>query len=898
MYTQPRPRLLAFALATLLAGCGPGADPQKDQLARELAAANFAKDNRAQALEALKPLVERSDALPSDLIDAACVHLRLGDAASAAGLLQRAAKASQSDPRYFYNRGRIAQFNAELESAARDFRRVLDLAPDDLPTRFKLIDSVQGSDPAEYERLLREVVARGIENAGSWYLPAIYKLGLHCTMTEREAEGEKLLDLHQSLGNRGVPSPRTDDFDMGNVGRIAFPAPRGSQFTGTGALPSFAAATAILPEFAGTSAVQACDLDNDGDLDLLAANMPPGQARTRHVPTTLFRNELVESGKPSFTDLTRAAGLMRAGNENDVKIGGIGDTAGGVGCADYDRDGDLDLFWKNTDADIDNALFRNEGGWRFTDVTAAAGVALQGKLKDSNAQGSPNWIDFDQDGWIDLLVTNERDSKVLLRNRGDGGFEDITRARRPPNALPFINPGYAQGACIADFDHDGDMDVFLPMADQAGRMIKNRLREQGALVFEDVTAKSGAGLIRGTRGCVAADFDNDGHVDLYLNNGGPSNILINDVIADFPPFVQFYIAWEPALNTLLRNRGDGTFEDVSAQAGIQKRNPATDVPMAKTMGIAPIDVDRDGWIDLFVANDTVQNFLFHNQRDGTFAEIGDVAGVGFDPAGNARGAMGIDVARFRNDQTLGVAIGNFANEMTSLYCATDEPLQFVDAAIATGLGPATRLDLTFGLFFFDYDLDGRLDILAANGHLEDDINKVQVSQHYEQPPQLFWNAGPSQATEFLKVPADNCGEAFARRMVGRGTAFADIDRDGDLDVLITAVGQKPRLLRNDQKLGHHWLRVSLQGKLHNRDAIGAWVELVLPDGTQLPRQVMPTRSYLSQCELPVTFGLGSHERIDRLVIRWPDGSEQEVRDLPVDQAIAIKQNPTPSETTP
>lgn len=363
-----------------------------------------------------------------------------------------------------------------------------------------------------------------------------------------------------------------------------------------------------------------CDLDNDGDLDLLAANMPPGQARTRHVPTTLFRNELVESGKPSFTDLTRAAGLMRAGNENDVKIGGIGDTAGGVGCADYDRDGDLDLFWKNTDADIDNALFRNEGGWRFTDVTAAAGVALQGKLKDSNAQGSPNWIDFDQDGWIDLLVTNERDSKVLLRNRGDGGFEDITRARRPPNALPFINPGYAQGACIADFDHDGDMDVFLPMADQAGRMIKNRLREQGALVFEDVTAKSGAGLIRGTRGCVAADFDNDGHVDLYLNNGGPSNILINDVIADFPPFVQFYIAWEPALNTLLRNRGDGTFVEVTRGSGAEGLGIGS--------GVGAADINGDGFADLFVTNRTYyamgkqvspvagQNRLFVNRGNG------------------------------------------------------------------------------------------------------------------------------------------------------------------------------------------------------------------------------------------------------------------------------------------
>ena len=339
-----------------------------------------------------------------------------------------------------------------------------------------------------------------------------------------------------------------------------------------------------------------CDLDNDGDLDLLAANMPPGQARVRHVPTSLFRNQLRETGSASFVDVTRDAGLMRAGNAEDAKIGGIGDTAGGVGCADYDRDGDLDVFWKNTDAEIDNALFRNEGNWRFTDVTSASGVALLGKLKDSNAQGSPNFIDFDQDGWIDLLVTNERDSKVMLRNKGDGSFEDITRSRRSPNALPFINPGYAQGACVADYDHDGDMDVYLPMADQAGRMIMNRLRETGALSFQDMTAKSGAGVIRGARGCVAADFDNDGHVDLYLNNGGPSNILINDVIADFPPFVQFYIAWERAENTLLRNRGDGTFVDVTRGSGAEGLGIGS--------GVGAADLNNDGFPDLFVTNRT------------------------------------------------------------------------------------------------------------------------------------------------------------------------------------------------------------------------------------------------------------------------------------------------------
>ncbi|MCU0758204.1 MAG: CRTAC1 family protein [Steroidobacteraceae bacterium] len=339
-----------------------------------------------------------------------------------------------------------------------------------------------------------------------------------------------------------------------------------------------------------------CDFDNDGDLDLLAANLPPGQPRERHVPTTLFRNQLKESGQARFENVTRAAKLMRAGNANDEKIGGIGDTAGGVGCADYDRDGDLDVFWKNADPEIENALFRNEGNWTFTDVTASAGVAVQAKLRESNAQGSPNWTDVDQDGWIDLLVTNEGDSKVLLRNKGDGTFEDITRGRRPPSGLPFLNPGNAEGACIADFDNDGDMDFYLPLADQANRLILSRLKEKGTLTFEDVTLKSGAGDTGGARGCAVADFDNDGHVDLYVNNGGPSNTLINDVIAGFPPFVQFYIAWEPAQNALLRNNGDGTFSDVTRGSGAEGLGIGS--------GVGAADVDGDGFVDLFVANRT------------------------------------------------------------------------------------------------------------------------------------------------------------------------------------------------------------------------------------------------------------------------------------------------------
>jgi hypothetical protein len=250
--------------------------------------------------------------------------------------------------------------------------------------------------------------------------------------------------------------------------------------------------------------------------------------------------------------------------------------------------------------------------------------------------------------------------------------------------------------------------------------------------------------------------------------------------------------------------------------------------------------------------------------------------------------MGIDAARFRNDDSLALAIGNFANEMTALYVSQGSQPLFTDDAIATGLGPPSRLELKFGIFFFDCDLDGRLDLFTANGHLEDEINKVQASQHYAQPPHLFWNCGPGQPEEFLPVPAAKCGQDFMKPMVGRGASFADIDGDGDLDIAITASGGPPRLLRNDQQTGHHWLRIKLVGKAANRDAIGSWIEVAT--GKQHPiQQVMPTRSYCSQSELPVTFGLGSSAKIDLIKIRWPDGSTQEFQTSDVDRLIRIEQ---------
>ena len=285
----------------------------------------------------------------------------------------------------------------------------------------------------------------------------------------------------------------------------------------------------------------------------------------------------------------------------------------------------------------------------------------------------------------------------------------------------------------------------------------------------------------------------------------------------------------------------------------------------------------------------MQNLVFLNRRDGTFQEIGAAAGVAFDNYGNTRGAMGIDAARFRNDDAIGLAIGNFANEMTALYVAQHSPTNFADEAITEGIGPASRLLLKFGIFFFDYDLDGWLDLLTANGHLEEEISKIQASQSYAQPAQLFWNAAAAGHVGFLVVPPEKAGRDLFQPIVGRGSAFADIDGDGDLDVVLTQVGGPPLLLRNDQQLGHRWLRLKLIGTTANHDAIGATVSLRAGGLTQT-RHVMPTRSYLSQSELPITFGLGTTDQIEALTVTWPGGETVSVAPPPVNSTVSIRQD--------
>jgi hypothetical protein len=296
-----------------------------------------------------------------------------------------------------------------------------------------------------------------------------------------------------------------------------------------------------------------------------------------------------------------------------------------------------------------------------------------------------------------------------------------------------------------------------------------------------------------------------------------------------------------------------------------------------------------------VANDTVQNLLFLSQPNGGFQEAAASSGVAFDNAGAARGAMGLDFASFRNSAAVGIAIGNFATEMTALYVCQNPGMDmpvFRDEAVSNGIGPVTRTDLKFGVLFLDADLDGRLDLFENNGHLEEDISIVQSSQQYEQPPHLLWNCGPEEETEFVMLGENKTSADFAKRMVGRGAAMADIDADGDLDLVLFASGARPRLLRNDQASGHHWLRVQLRGVSSNRDGIGAQLELLLADGTRQFRTVMPTRSYQSQVELPATFGLGKNTTIRELKVTWPGGRQQMVVPESVDRQIDVVQAET------
>ena len=528
-----------------------------------------------------------------------------------------------------------------------------------------------------------------------------------------------------------------------------------------------------------------------------------------------------------------------------------------------------------------------EAGLNFVHTNAATG---QKWLPETMGSGCA-FVDYDNDGHQDIVLLNstrwpwEKSSTTssvrIYHNDGKGHFTETTAS------LGLNISCYAMGVASGDYDNDGFPDLVVTSVG-----VTYLLHNEGGKAFRDSTVGSGLASPNNAWGtsCAFLDFDNDGLLDLFICHYVQwSQEIDGKVDYNLPGIGRAYgqpMNFPGAHPQLFRNSGQGHFVDVSAHAGIQINNRATGMPLAKSLGVSVLDLDDDGWLDLIVANDTVQNFVFHNERNGTFREVGAMAGLAFDNFGRPRGAMGIDSCRIQNDSTLGISIGNFANEMTALYVQRGSML-FSDEALSQGIGASTREVLTFGVFFFDYDLDGWLDLLTVNGHIEPEIGKVSPSQTYKQAAQLFWNErGINRAGGFVSVPSSICGEDLLRPSVARGSAFADIDGDGDLDVLITELNGSARLFQNRGSKTNHYVRLKLVGQKSNRDAIGARIELRL--GSQnVIRHVLPTRGYLSQSELPVSIGLGTSQEPPNVLVIWPSGIKQTIGKVPIDRITEV-----------
>jgi hypothetical protein len=503
----------------------------------------------------------------------------------------------------------------------------------------------------------------------------------------------------------------------------------------------------------------------------------------------------------------------------------------------------------------------------FTDVTSAAGIRFRHNsgafgrkyLPETMGSGAA-FFDADGDGWQDALLINSRNwpgrpasstsRHALYRNNRNGTFSDITA----PSGLGVSM--YGLGVAAADYDNDGRQDVYVTGLDG------NRLfRGAGDGRFEDVTTRAGVGASGFSTCAVWFDYDNDGRLDLFVCRYVDWS-LKTDLFCTLDGQTKSYCtpeSYKGQSPVLFRNTAKGTFEDVTKAAGLYD-------PASKALGAALIDHDGDGRLDLFVANDTQPNRLYRNRGDGTFADVAVTAGVAFNEAGVARAGMGTDAADYDESGRPSLVIGNFSNEMMALYTNEGNGL-FIDEAPTSTIGRNSLLTLTFACFFFDYDLDGLLDIFAANGHVSDDIQRVQPRVAYAQLPHLFRNLG---ARRFEEVTARS-GAALRRPMVARGAAYADYDGDGDPDLLITTNNGPATLLRNDGAVPGRALRIALRGTASNRDGVGARVSVRMADGKRRWQMVKTGSSYLSQSELPITFGLGQAQRVQAIEVAWPSG---------------------------
>jgi len=520
----------------------------------------------------------------------------------------------------------------------------------------------------------------------------------------------------------------------------------------------------------------------------------------------------------------------------------------------------------------------------FTDVTTAAGLKFThhngaaGKKYLPETMGSGvAFADLDGDGWPDIVLLNCKDWQpkpgkkwlsAIYRNNHNGTFTDVIAQSG------FDIEMFAMGVAIADYDNDGRPDIYIT-AWNGDHLFHN----EGNWKFRDVTAASG--IHNQSFGTSAAwlDYDRDGKADLFVANyiqWTPKT----DLWCSLDGATKSYCTPESSKGAsakLFHNLGNGKFEDVSQKSGIAD-------PTSKSLGVAVLDYNNDGWPDLFIANDTQPNKLFRNNKNGTFTEEGVSAGVAFGEDGVARGAMGVDAADYDRSGRQHLLVGNFSNQMLGLYHNEGSGL-FVDEAPSSSVGRASLLSLTFGVFFFDYDLDGYPDIFAANGHTEEEIERIQPKVKFREPPLLFHNQG---GRKFDNV-STKVGTDFSKPILARGAAYADFDRDGDLDILIGTNDGPAYLYRNDGGNRNRWLTVRLTGTKSNRSALGAVVRLESASGKQ-SAMVRSGSGYLSQSDLALTFGLAHDDKVTALSVEWPSGTKQRFINLPPNKFLTIDES--------
>jgi hypothetical protein len=513
-------------------------------------------------------------------------------------------------------------------------------------------------------------------------------------------------------------------------------------------------------------------------------------------------------------------------------------------------------------------------GFSFADATAAAGLQFQhnsgafgGIFLPETLGSGCGFLDFDNDGWQDILLVNgmdwpghkrQKSTLKLYRNNRNGSFTDVTRAAGLDIEM------YGMGVAVGDYNNDGFPDIFITCVGQS-----HLFRNNGDGKFTDVTRAAGLLPRQGfSTSALWIDYDRDGLLDLFVCNyvrWSPEH----DVFCSLDGTHKSYCtpeAYRGDTCWLFHNRGDGTFEDVTATSGVFDSS-------SKSLGVAMFDYDQDGWPDLLVANDTQPNKLYRNLRNGKFKDVAVEAGLAFSSDGKARAGMGVDTGDFDNSGRPAVAITNFDNEMIGLYRSASASA-YDDISVPAGIGGPSKNTLGFGCAFLDVNLDGFLDLAVANGHIDQTVRNIRGNVGYAQPPHLFLNGGNGK---FRDAAAEVAG-GFDKPKVGRGLAYGDFDRDGDLDILMTTNNGPAYLFRNDQSSGNRGIRVRLIGTKSNRDAIGATVRIFY-NGQSQSRIVHGASSYLSQSELPVTFGLGQRDKIDRLVIDWPSGKSEEYKNL-------------------